>query len=52
MRELRRGSECGHGWGSKRAGGVGRATWPRILATCASARALVHGGRGDGGAER
>jgi hypothetical protein len=31
---------------------VGRATWPKIPATCASARSLVHGGRGEGGADR
>jgi hypothetical protein len=31
---------------------MGRATWPRIPATCASAHSLVHGGRGEGGAER
>jgi hypothetical protein len=31
---------------------VGRATWPRIPATCASARSLVHGGRGEGEADR
>jgi hypothetical protein len=31
---------------------VGRATWPRISVTCASARSLVHGGRGEGGADR
>jgi hypothetical protein len=31
---------------------VGRATWPRIPATCASARSLVHGGRGEGGTDR
>jgi hypothetical protein len=31
---------------------MGRATWPRIPATCASARSLVHGGRGVGGADR
>jgi hypothetical protein len=30
----------------------GRTSWPRILATCASARVLVHGGRGEGGADR
>jgi hypothetical protein len=30
----------------------GRASWPRIPATCASARAMVHGGRGEGGADR
>jgi hypothetical protein len=28
---------------------MGRATWLRIPATCASARLLVHGGRGEGG---
>jgi hypothetical protein len=52
LREMRRGSECGHGWGSKRAGGMGRETWPRIPGTCVSARSLVHGGRGEGGADR
>jgi hypothetical protein len=31
---------------------MGRATWPRIPATCASARSLVHGGHGEGGADR
>jgi hypothetical protein len=31
---------------------VGRAMWPRIPATCASARSLVHGGRGEGEADR
>jgi hypothetical protein len=31
---------------------MGRATWPRILATCASARSVVHDGRGEGGADR
>jgi hypothetical protein len=35
----------------KGAGARGRASWPRIPATCASARALVHGGRGEGGAD-
>jgi hypothetical protein len=35
----------------KGAGARGRASWPKIPATCASARALVHGGRGDGGAD-
>jgi hypothetical protein len=30
----------------KGAGARGRASWPRIPATCVSARALVHGGRG------
>jgi hypothetical protein len=50
--ELRRGSECGRGRGSKRSWGVGRATWPRILATCASARSLVHDRSGEGGADK
>jgi hypothetical protein len=36
----------------KGAGARGRASWPRILATCASARALVHGERGESGADR
>jgi hypothetical protein len=31
---------------------MGRATWPRIPATCASAHSLFHGGRGEGGADR
>jgi hypothetical protein len=31
---------------------VGRAMWPRILATCASASSLVHGGRGEGGPDK
>jgi hypothetical protein len=52
LREMRQGSECGHGPGSKRSWGMGRAMWPRIPATCASARLLVHGGRGEGGADR
>jgi hypothetical protein len=43
---------AGTGGDSKRAGGVGRATWPRIPATCASAHSLVHGMRGEGGADR
>jgi hypothetical protein len=30
----------------------GWASWPRIPVTCASARALVHGRRGEGGADR
>jgi hypothetical protein len=30
----------------------GRASGPRIPATCASARALVHGKRREGGADR
>jgi hypothetical protein len=30
---------------------VGRATWSRIPATCASARSLVHGGCEEGGAD-
>jgi hypothetical protein len=52
LREMRRGSERGHGRGLKRSWGVGRATWPRILATCASARSLVHRRRGEGGTDR
>jgi hypothetical protein len=52
LREMRRGSECRHGRGSKRSWGVGKATWPRIPATCASARSLVHGGRGEGRVDR
>jgi hypothetical protein len=31
---------------------VGRATWPRIPATCASARSLVHGGHEESGTDR
>jgi hypothetical protein len=42
----------GTGGDSKRAGGVSRATWLRIPATCASAHSLVHGGREEGGADR
>jgi hypothetical protein len=38
--------------GLKRSWGVGRVTWPRIPVTCASTRSLVHGGRGEGGADR
>jgi hypothetical protein len=30
----------------------GRASWPRNLATCASANALVHGGREEGGSDK
>jgi hypothetical protein len=51
LREMRRGSECGCGRHSKRAGTCGRTTCPRFPATCASARALVHGGRGEGEAD-
>jgi hypothetical protein len=51
-REMRRGSECGRGRGSKRSWGLGRATWPRILATCASAHSLVQDRRGEGGTDR
>jgi hypothetical protein len=36
----------------KGAGARGRASWPRISATCVSAHALVHGGRGEGGTDR
>jgi hypothetical protein len=52
LREMRRGSECGHERNLKRGWGVGRATWPRIPATCASACSLVHGRRGEGGTDR
>jgi hypothetical protein len=52
LHETRRGSECGHGRGSKRSWGVGRATWLRIPATCASACSLVHGRCGEGEADR
>jgi hypothetical protein len=31
---------------------MGIAMWPRIPATCASARSLVHDRRGEGGADR
>jgi hypothetical protein len=51
-REMRRGSECGRGRGSKRSWGLGRATWPRILATCVSAHSLVQDRRGEGGTDR
>jgi hypothetical protein len=48
--EMRRGSERGLWRGSKRElGARGWASWPRILATCASVHAPVHGeGREDG----
>jgi hypothetical protein len=36
----------------KGAGARGRVSWLRIPATCASARALVHSGRGEGGTDR
>jgi hypothetical protein len=35
LREMRWGSECGRRRGSKRGWGRGRASWPRIPATCA-----------------
>jgi hypothetical protein len=35
----------------KGAGARGRASWLRIPATCASAHALVHDGRGEGGTD-
>jgi hypothetical protein len=38
LHEMRRGSECGCGRCSKRAGTRGRTTWPRFPVTCASAR--------------
>jgi hypothetical protein len=43
---------AGVGGAKKGAGARGRASWLRIPATCVSARALVHGGRGEGGADR
>jgi hypothetical protein len=52
LREMRRESECRRRRGSKRSWARGRASWPRIPATCASARALVHGGCGEGRADR
>jgi hypothetical protein len=50
---MRRGSECGLWLGFKKElGARGWASWPRIPATCASAHALVHDERGDGGTDR
>jgi hypothetical protein len=46
LREMRRGSECGRGWGPKRSWARGRALWPRIPVTCASARADPRRARG------
>jgi hypothetical protein len=43
---------AGAGEAQKGAGARGRASWPRIPATCASARALVHDGRGEAEADR
>jgi hypothetical protein len=43
---------AGAGGAQKGAGARGRASWLRIPTTCASARALVHGRRGEGGADR
>jgi hypothetical protein len=50
--EMRRGSECGTGGALKRELGCGRVSWPRNPATGASAHALVHGERGEGGTDR
>jgi hypothetical protein len=51
--EMRRGSKCGRWRGSKRElGARGWASWPRIPATCASARAPVHGEGSEGGTDR
>jgi hypothetical protein len=51
--EMRRESECGLWRGSKKgARRVGRASWPRNPATCASAHSLVHGGHGESGYDR
>jgi hypothetical protein len=50
---MRRGSECGIWWGSKKElGAHGWVSWPRIPATCVSAHAMVHGERGEGGTDR
>jgi hypothetical protein len=43
LSEMRQGVCAGHWRGSKK--GAGRASWPRNLATCASAHAPVHGKR-------
>jgi hypothetical protein len=51
--EMRRESECGLWRGSKKgARRVGRASWPRNPATCASAHSLVYGGHGESGYDR
>jgi hypothetical protein len=42
----------GAGGAQKGAGARGRASWLRIPASCASASALVHGGRWEGGVDR
>jgi hypothetical protein len=49
--EMRWGSECRCKRCSKRVGTRGRTMWPRFPTTCESARALVYGGRGEGGAD-
>jgi hypothetical protein len=44
---------AGHWQGSKKGSWAhGRASWPRNPATCASAHALVHGEREEGGTDR
>jgi hypothetical protein len=51
--KMRRESECGLWRGSKRElGARGWASWPRILASCASAHAPVHGEGEEGGTDR
>jgi hypothetical protein len=43
---------AGTGGAQKGAGARGPASWPRMPATCTSARSLVHGGRGEGRVDR
>jgi hypothetical protein len=49
--EMKRGVSVGAGGAQKGSWGAWGSSWPRIPATCASACALVHGGRGEGGAD-
>jgi hypothetical protein len=51
--EIRRGVCAEHWWGSKKGSWArGRASWPRNPVMCASAHALVHGGREEGGSNK
>jgi hypothetical protein len=52
LREMGRGSECGRGRCSKEVGRVGERCGRGSRRTCVSARALVHSGREERGAER
>jgi hypothetical protein len=52
LREMGRGSESGCGRCSKKARAVGGRSGRGSRRMCASARALVHSGRGEGGADR